>query len=174
MRFLGRASLGQGVHVAGKIRIKVGPGGRVTVGDGVRFISGFAYNPVGNECVNSILVGRKGVLNIASGAGLSATTLVCEEAITIGENTYIGGGTRIYDTDFHSLDPAERIHHSRDTVKSAPITIGRECFIGGHVIILKGVTIGDQSVIGAGSVVAKDIPPRQVWAGNPARFIKDL
>ena len=52
--------------------------------------------------------------------------------------------------------------------------IGKRVFVGGHSIILKGVTIGDDAVIGAGSVVAKNVPVGEIWAGNPARFIRKV
>ena len=84
-----------------------------------------------------------------------------------------GGDTKIYDTDFHSTDPFKRLHGNTD-VPSKPVHIGKRVFIGGHSIILKGVTIGDEAVIGAGSVVTKDVPAGEIWAGNPARFIKKI
>ena len=59
-------------------------------------------------------------------------------------------------------------------VKTAPILIKEGVFIGAHAIILKGVTIGRHSVIGAGAVVTKDVPDNEVWAGNPAKFVKKL
>ena len=55
-----------------------------------------------------------------------------------------------------------------------PVEIGPRAFIGGHTIILKGVTIGEGAVIGAGTLVAKDVPPYEVWAGRPAKRIKQL
>ncbi|MBD8490085.1 hypothetical protein IFO69_15110 [Echinicola sp. CAU 1574] len=60
------------------------------------------------------------------------------------------------------------------TVKNRGINIEDGVWIGGHCIILKGVTIGERSVIGAGSVVSKNIPKNEVWAGNPAKFIKKI
>lgn len=174
LRVLGRAALGRGVTIRGPIRVKVLPGGRLMIGDGVCLQSGFRYNPVGSECVMGIWVGPKGRLEIESGAGLSGATIVCMEAVVIGRDTFVGGGTRIYDTDFHALDPDQRRRHDPADIRSMPVHIGRECFIGGYTMILKGVTVGDEAVIGAGSLVTKDVPPREVWAGNPARFVKKL
>ena len=58
--------------------------------------------------------------------------------------------------------------------KILPVTIKDNAFIGAHSIILKGVTIGEKSIIGAGSVVARDVPDGEIWAGNPAKFIKNI
>lgn len=174
LRLLGRACLGRGIRIRGPIRVRVFPGGRVTIGNGVRFQSGFPYNPVGSECVMSLWVGPAGHLEIGAGAGLSGASLVCLESLTIGPRTLIGGGVRIYDTDFHALTPEGRQPGSPQEVRTAPVRIGADCFVGGYSIILKGVTIGDGAVIGAGSVVTRDVPPRQIWAGNPARFIRSL
>lgn len=85
-----------------------------------------------------------------------------------------GGGVKLYDTDFHSISYEERIQKPDPGIKSKPILIKEGAFIGAHSIILKGVTVGRHSVIGAGSVVTKDIPDNEVWAGNPARFIRKL
>ena len=57
---------------------------------------------------------------------------------------------------------------------TAPIVIGNDVFVGANSIILKGVTIGDRAIIGAGSIVTKDIPKDEVWAGNPAKFIRKI
>ena len=59
-------------------------------------------------------------------------------------------------------------------MRTAPILIKEGAFIGAHAIILKGVTIGRHSVIGAGAVVTKNVPDNEVWAGNPAKFVKKL
>ncbi|GAM69539.1 galactoside O-acetyltransferase [Vibrio sp. JCM 19236] len=85
----------------------------------------------------------------------------------------------MFDTDFHSVDFQTRIspfiNLGSDTgVKKAPVHIKTGAWIGGFSIILKGVTIGENSVVGAGSVVTKNIPDNEVWAGNPAVFIKAL
>lgn len=85
------------------------------------------------------------------------------------------GGTCVYTTDFHSLDPKVR-QTNRDLKerKSAPVIIEENVFIGAHCTILKGVTIGKNSIIGAGSVVTKSVPANEIWAGNPAKFIRKI
>ena len=59
-------------------------------------------------------------------------------------------------------------------LKIKPILISNNVFIGGHSIILKGTVIGENSIIGAGSVVSGKVPPNEVWAGNPAKYIKGI
>ena len=88
----------------------------------------------------------------------------------------IGAGCKIYDTDFHPKEPVFRYGEDADISKTTtkPILIEDGVFIGGHSIILKGTHIGKNSIIGAGSVVTGEIPPNQIWAGNPARFIRKI
>jgi len=90
--------------------------------------------------------------------------------ITIGSNTFIGPNCGLY-TAIHPINAKERIE-GRESAK--PITIGSEVWLGGNVVVLPGVTIGDRAVIGAGSVVTKDLPSDVVAAGNPCRVIKHI
>lgn len=90
--------------------------------------------------------------------------------ITIGEHTQIGPGVQLL-TPTHPLDPIQR----KEGWESAePITIGDNVWLGGGVIVCPGVSIGDDTVVGAGSVVAKDLPQGVVAVGNPARVVKNL
>lgn len=90
--------------------------------------------------------------------------------ITIGDHTLIGPNVQIY-TPHHPMDYLQR----RGSKEYAyPVTIGRDCWIGGGAVICPGVTIGDRSVIGAGSVVTRDIPADSLAVGNPATVKKRL
>lgn len=95
--------------------------------------------------------------------------------ITIGDYTGIGPGVHIY-TVFHPTDPAQRCAPGSRFWRSqtAPVTIGRNVWIGGRSVILPGVTIGDGTTVGAGSVVTKSLPANVVAVGNPARIIRRL
>lgn len=87
--------------------------------------------------------------------------------VTIGDETQIGPAVQIYAAD-HPRDPAQR---RQGLELGRPVKIGRNVWIGGGAIILPGVTIGDDAVIGAGSVVTRDVEPGATVVGNPARRI---
>ena len=106
--------------------------------------------------------------------GISHSILCARENITIEDKVMLGGGVKIYDNDFHSIDFEQRFDKPDTHIGKAPVLIKYGAFVGAHSIILKGVTIGAKSVVGAGSVVTKDIPDGEVWAGNPAKKIKTL
>ena len=93
-----------------------------------------------------------------------------EAKVCFGDNVFIGPNCNFY-TACHPLDVKSR---NIGLEYAKPITIGDNVWLGGNVTILPGVTIGNNCVIGAGSVVTKDVPPNTVYAGNPARKIKDL
>jgi len=90
--------------------------------------------------------------------------------VRIGNNVLIGPGTRLY-TPNHPLDVSLR---REGWEIGLPITIEDDAWLGGSVVVCPGVTIGARSVVGAGSVVTKDVPPDVVVAGNPARVVKEL
>jgi acetyltransferase-like isoleucine patch superfamily enzyme len=112
-------------------------------------------------------------LTLGDRVGLSSSVIVAGNSIEIGEGTIFGAGSMVLDNDFHVLGP-EFSWLTEYSKNSKPIKIGRGCFIGTRSIILKGVTLGDRVVIGAGSVVTKDVPAYSVAAGNPARVVRTL
>jgi acetyltransferase-like isoleucine patch superfamily enzyme len=104
--------------------------------------------------------------------------------VFIGAYTMLAHGVQIFDNNTHPVDAAERVRHLRMivgeeptrpvTIGKAAIHIGQRCWIGMNSLVLKGVTIGDEAIIGAGSVVVNDIPKAVVAVGNPARVIRSL
>jgi hypothetical protein len=104
---------------------------------------------------------------------MTGGTICAAERITIKNNVAVGANTTIIDTDFHPLDPQVRRLRPQDA-RTAPILIEDDVFIGMNSLILKGVTIGKGSVVGAGSIVTKDVPPGVIVAGNPARIVREL
>lgn len=165
------AHVGASLRVRGRLDLHIHRAAVVSLGPDCRLKSGFAENAVGGYRRLGIWVGRQGRLTIGRGVGISSSTIVCMHSITIEDEVYIGGDCNIYDTDFHSITPEARLARPDTSVKTAPVIIRERSFIGGHSIILKGVTIGQYAVIGAGSVVTKDVPSGEIWAGNPARCV---
>ncbi len=155
-------------------RIYISNHGKIQIGTHFITNSGKNLNPIGGDTISRFIVRKNAMLVIGDHVGLSNTTIVCWSQITIGNYVYIGGSCKIWDTDFHSIDPIERRHYGDNNVKTAPITIGDYVFIGGGSIILKGVSIGKNSIIAAGSVVTKSIPDNEIWGGNPAKKIKSV
>jgi acetyltransferase-like isoleucine patch superfamily enzyme len=117
------------------------------------------------------------------------TTFYCAEGIEIGDDVMISWGCTISDSNMHSIVSADRLKETKNaraeienhtigqnidraTVKSAPIKICDKAWIGFNCIIMKGVTVGEGAVVGAGSVVVKDAPAYAVVGGNPAKIIK--
>lgn len=121
-----------------------------------------------------ITVDAGAVLQIGDNVGISNSVIYVGKQITIGNDVMIGAGCLIMDSDCHSIDYEDRIKKEDRNVKTSPIVVGDGAFIGTRSIILKGVKIGENAVIGAGSVVIHDVPDNQIWAGNPAKFVKNI
>lgn len=154
--------------------INVNLKGRFIIGANLRLNNGKYFNMIGRQQPCYFIVGKNAELTIGDNVGLSSTAIVCWERIHIGNNVKIGGGVVIYDTDFHSLNADDRgkVIEDLNRIKTAPVYVDDHAFIGSHCIILKGVHIGKYSIIGAGSVVTKSVPENEIWAGNPAKFIR--
>lgn len=164
---------GKQLQVCG--RLLVGWKVNLTLGDGVIINSGLnTPNPIGNEMLTSFTTAYNGKIVIGNRVGISNTCFYSREGITVEDDVMIGGGCMIFDTDFHPLSFEERVRDEQDKTKSAPVRICRGAFIGARSIIMKGVTVGEHSVVGAGSVVTKSIPPNEVWGGNPAKMLYSL
>lgn len=146
--------------------------GTIHFGDNVQINSGYKYAPAGGAGKTIIYAKPGAKIWIGNNAGISNTCIYAAEDIFIGDNVMIGASCGIYDTDYHSLDPDQR-GKENEYVKTSPVRIMDHVFVGTHSLILKGVTIGENSIIAAGSVVTKDVPPNQIWGGNPAHYIKD-
>ncbi|MFV0469134.1 MAG: acyltransferase [Dysgonomonas sp.] len=148
----------------------------MTIGRNFKMNNGLYNNMIGRQQPCFFVIDEHCELTIGDNVGISGTAIICRCKIMIDDNVRIGGGTVIYDSDFHSLDTAERIARPEiiDNVKKAPVHIKKNTFIGAHSTILKGVVIGENSIVGACSVVTKSIPENEVWAGNPAKFIRKI
>lgn len=168
--FIWGASVGKDLSVRGTLRLRLM--GTLSIGDNVKLFSGYS-NYVGASSPIAIKVLPDGCLKIGDDCGISNSTIICSQSINILPGTFIGGGCKIYDTDFHQLDPTARAANQGE-IGVSPINIGPRAFIGAHSTILKGVSIGEGSVIGAGSLVSRDIPPFEVWGGVPVKKLRSL
>lgn len=167
-----QVQVGKQVKLNGRIRVY--GRGQIQIEDSVRINSGRRFNPIGGDTTVILNSSVHGKIVIGEGSGLSNCTIVSRECVTIGKDVRIGGSVHIYDTDFHAISFEDRILYEDRNSKNSPVVIENGVFIGSSAIILKGVTIGAHSVIGAGSVVAKNVPAGEIWAGNPARFVKKI
>lgn len=148
-------------------------GASITMGDNCVIKSSFLSNLVGLYSRTIIMTRIPGaVIEIGDNVGISGATVYARSKIEIGDYTNIGGNVKILDNDFHPVDPEARMADDKEQIGTAPIKIGKNCFIGCNVLILKGSEIGDNCVVGAGAVVSGKFEDNCVIAGNPARIIK--
>jgi len=175
MRALG-LELGDGVEFFGQPVVSMKKGSSLVIGAQCSLCSVSQFTALG---VNHPIVLRTlhsgASIKIGVHTGLSGTTICAAQEVTIGNYVLVGANVTIVDTDFHSIDPEGRRYRGDfDHILSAPVRVEDNVFIGAGAYVLKGVTIGKNSVIGAGSVVARDVPPNSVAAGNPARVIGEV
>lgn len=143
-------------------------------GPGLNLRSSIRSNPLGTTHPVILCTWRAGaVLEIGANFGMTGGTICSANSIKIGDNVSVGANTTIVDTDFHPIDPIKRKIDPQGA-QTKPILIEDDVFIGMNCLILKGVSIGKGSVIGAGSVVTKSVPSGVIAAGNPARIIRSI
>lgn len=157
--------LGEGCVFYGRTIFHRERSSRIVVGERSVFRSAAASNTAGpaRRCLVATLA-EGAVLEIGRRCGLSATVVAAAERVTIGDDVLCGANVTICDTDWHHPDPRRR----HEPGPSAPVVIEDNVWLGMNVIVLKGVTIGRDAVIGAGSVVTKPVPAGMIAAGNPA------
>jgi maltose O-acetyltransferase len=145
--------------------------GKVSLEEGVGI--GYSLAPkAGNGAV--ILQARPATASISIGARSNLSNNVCIiacKSVSIGKDCLIGDGVLIFDSDFHRTCPIKRRENPNN---DAAVSIADNVWLGSRVVILKGVSIGTNSVIAAGSVVTRDIPVNSIAAGNLARVIRRL
>jgi acetyltransferase-like isoleucine patch superfamily enzyme len=155
--------------VAGSLRCR--NAGCLSIGANVRVNGGPRRNVVGGGNPTSLEVRKGASLQIGDHTGISSATIVATTKIEIGCRVLIGGGCHILDSDFHGL------YGNRDdprSIRSAPIVIEDDVFIGCNCIVLKGSRIRKGAVIGAGSIVTGEVPAYEIWSGVPARFNRSI
>ena len=150
-------------------------GSSIKIGNGTSIFSSFSSNMLGlyQHCI--IVARYGGQIEIGEECGISGSTIYSWSSIKIGSYTRIGANCKIIDNDFHPVEYKYR-HQAlnKEYARRAPITIGNDCFIGMNSIILKGTTLGNNVIVGAGSVVHGHFPDNVIIAGNPAKIVKEM
>ncbi|MBO5157140.1 MAG: acyltransferase [Prevotella sp.] len=170
--------IGQGVTFKGKASVlghcivSIHKSAIALIGENFMLSADQLCNPLNRSsaCIN---VAKGAKLIIGCNVGMSSPVIWVRKSVTIGNNVNLGGGVTIMDSDAHSLNYMHRRYCESDMSDRVDkeIVIEDDVLVGAYSIILKGVHVGARSVIGAGSVVTKDIPADCIAAGNPARVI---
>lgn len=158
-----RVEWGRGVTIDGRLRL-VGHG-TIVVGDHVHVVNAAG---VPTEVV---VQGGGARVELGPGCSLNGTTINCLTTVRIGAGCVLGT-VHVLDADFHALTPEGR--RSGRPGAAAPVVIEDHCWLAAGAVVLKGVTIGRGSVVGAGAVVRDDVPPRSLVLGNPAAVVASL
>lgn len=169
--------LGRDVRCCGPVLLGRWPGSVIDIGAGVRIISTARRATAATLYAPTRLRthGPKAAIVLDAGVELSGTSITARsQRICVGRHTLFGPNCVLTDADFHAVWPPECRHLEPACERDAPVTIGAHVWVGMGCIILKGVTIGDGAVIGAGSVVTRDIPANTLAAGSPARVLRHL
>lgn len=143
--------------------------GKIIIGNNVS-LNSFPNGSIYRTALSTYF--RDSVITIGNGSKLNGLIIHCNERVSIGNNCMFGPGTVICDNDSHNV-VIDYLKRNRLPV-SRPIVIKENVWIGMSCIILKGVCIGENSIIAAGSLVTKDVPSNCLYGGHPARFIKNL
>ncbi len=170
-------TVAQGVSAHGPVGLMRWPGSHITIGAGASLISSWrrATAAALASPVRLRTFGPGARIDVGPGAQLSGTSITARStAISIGRQVLLAPNCIIVDSDFHAHWPPEARATQPGIESDRPVTIGDYAWIGLNCIILKGVTIGEGAIIGAGSVVTRDVPPHSLAAGSPARVLRHL
>jgi acetyltransferase-like isoleucine patch superfamily enzyme len=174
LRFVG-VSVGDGLEIRGIPQVYSSSKGKISIGIKCKLYSSPASNPVGinHKCIVRTLL-PDAIISIGDRVGMSGTTILARKSIIIGNNVLFGGNCMVTDSDHHPVDPELRKRNSSKGIASIDVVINDNVWLGMNVLVMKGVTIGKNTIVGAGSVVIKDLPANVIAGGNPAVVIKTL
>lgn len=167
--------VGKNIKCWGTVCIRKSPDSKISIGDNVRIVSDFKRAGIALYSKVKITAFANSMIIIGNDVGLSGVSITARTtSIEIMGGTMIAPNVIIVDSDFHALWPPENRTYRMGYENDRPVKINKNVWIGMNCLILKGVTIGENSIIGAGSVVTTDIPPNVLAAGNPARIIRNM
>lgn len=158
--------MGHNVEVSGKILIYTTNGSKISIGNNTKFRSDSLFNFRGLNHVCILQTGKKDAkIIIGDNCGFSGVSIVSDIEVFIGDNVLVGANTMIGDRDDHT---------ERYKAIPKPVRIESNVWLGMNTVVLKGVTIGKGTIIGANSLVTKSIPSNVIAAGNPCKVIREL
>lgn len=149
--------------------LRLAKGSRLILHEDVTLTSNGRHNPLLLHPVMLRTLTPQAVIEFMPHSGITGSTIVCANRVTIGEYTVIGANTLIYDSFGHTYSE-ENGWSSPRALTGNPISIGKKCFIGVNCIVMGGVTIGDNCLVSAGTVVTADIPAGHKAFGNPMQI----
>lgn len=167
--------LGRNVRAHGQVGLLRWPGSHIDVGSNVSFISSWrrATSAALPHPVRLRTFSPGSAIILGDGCQLSGVSITCRSTtVTLGKNVLAGPGVIIVDSDFHAPWPAEKRPVDPGNGRDRPVQIGNNVWLGMQAIVLKGVSIGDGAIVGAGSVVTRDIPPFSMACGAPAKCVR--
>lgn len=168
---INRIPWGRGWRLHGTPILQRFRGSTVRIGDRLGLRSSLVSNPLAPAHPVVLCTWKpQAELIIGDDFAMTGGVICAAQSIRIGDRVTVGANCTIIDTDFHPLDPAERRLHPNDAA-SAPVVIEDDVFIGMHSLVLKGVRLGQGCVIGAGSVITRDVPAGMIAAGSPLSVI---
>lgn len=160
-RFRRAHHVGARVRLRGRARVRTE--GTLVIGDRVRFVGHVVPVEIGVDRGATLTIGDRTFVNY--GVSIGATS-----SVRVGADCDLGPYVNIVDNDFHRLEPDRR----RERPEPSPVEIGDNVWLATRVMVLPGVTIGDGSIVAAGSIVTRDIPPCSLAMGAPARVVRSL
>ena len=176
VRHLGLIS-GEGLVINGLPRVTRLGNSRILLGKRVVLNSSWSSNALNLAYpVTLKTMANSALIDIGDDVGISGSIIVARSLIRVGNRVLVGANCVIMDSDQHNLAvaPSERRYAKPLASQSRAVIIGDDVFIGANSMVLKGVNIGEGSIIGAGSVVTSDIPAFTIAAGNPCRIIRPI
>jgi acetyltransferase-like isoleucine patch superfamily enzyme len=167
-------TVGPHARIWGRFKLMMFADSRVTIGDHLHMVSSADRSGITLFSRCSFTTYPGGEIRVGNRVGLNGTTITSKKLVQIGDGTMIAPNVIIVDSDFHAQWPPDARLTSSTAETDREVIIGTNVWIGMNTVILKGTTIGDNSIIGASSLVSGDIPGNVIAGGNPARVIRPI
>jgi len=174
LRYFGVETEFGNVTLVGLPIIKKHKNSKIVLGKGVTLVSSSHGNVAGINHPVILATLAEGANIHLEGCGISGFSICAVKSIKIGKNSGLGANSSVYDTDFHVKDFSRNNQKSIRDAKANPVEIGENVWVAANSLILKGVTIGNNAVVGAGSIVRNSIPENTLVIGNPARELRKI